>query len=84
MTDDNARAIAHIQAIAEAFRDNATTDDGEPVQLFCSGLLNGLMICLEIIEGASAEEALKVVDTQLALGIGRAYLDGTLPPKTTR
>lgn len=77
-TPSNARARAHIKAMADEMRAPGPTD-GTTAQLFVSGMLTGLLSSIRILDGSTAEDAMEKVADQMAAAVGRAYLVGALP-----
>jgi hypothetical protein len=86
MHPDTTRARTHIKALAiEATAVLGAHDsdpDGGPGALFVSGVVNGLAMAAKIIDGDTAEDALKSLDDSVARIVGRLYLDGQLLPPT--
>jgi hypothetical protein len=83
------RAREHIAALATEMRGALTDDggdDGSPATMFMSGAINGLVMAVRILGGATGEQALESVETALATVVGRMYLTGQMgasaAPKT--
>lgn len=74
------RTRAHIKAVIQEMK-RQTDGSGSPAQVFISGMLTGLTTAIRIMDGATAEDALETVVTQLTAPIGRAYLSGDLPDR---
>ncbi|MFH8405506.1 hypothetical protein ACH4FX_12135 [Streptomyces sp. NPDC018019] len=74
------RTRAHLKAVTQEMK-RQTDDSGSSAQVFISGILTGLATAVRIMDGATAEDALETVDTQLAAAVGRAYLSGDLPDR---
>ncbi|GGJ81853.1 hypothetical protein GCM10011583_11640 [Streptomyces camponoticapitis] len=73
------RARTHIKAIVQELKDAATPGDESTAAVFVSGMLAGLAISVQILDGQTAEQAMQQMVGSLETAVGKAYLDGTLP-----
>lgn len=81
---DITRARADIVALANEAK---TVIDGQvqgdPAQnsaiLYLTGVVWGLTMAVQVLDGGSADQALTSMEDALAIVIGRLYLNGELP-----
>lgn len=50
----------------------------EQIALFVSGFLSGLAVCVRVLDGDTAEQALDFFENQLNAMVGKAFLEGKL------
>ncbi|MGW0869923.1 hypothetical protein ACWD3Z_05455 [Streptomyces sp. NPDC002740] len=75
------RARTHIKALLEEMKRQATS--GPPdVQGFLSGMLSGLAVSVEILDGGTAEASLERMAQRLSSAVREAHLAGQLPSRT--
>jgi hypothetical protein len=74
-----ARARTHIKALATEAMAAIGDDTDSPAALFMTGVVNGLSMAAQILDGAGAEQAMEKLETGLATIIGRMYLAGQMP-----
>lgn len=76
--DDRART--HIKALATEAKVLTEGTAGATAMAFGSGMLTGLAASVQVLDGDSAEAAMETIVRRLEASIGKAYLDGSLPP----
>ncbi|WP_216588563.1 hypothetical protein [Streptomyces brasiliscabiei] len=77
--DDRART--HIKALVAEAKFLTEGTAGTPVMAFGSGMLTGLAASVQVLDGGTAEAAMETIVQRLEAAVGKAYLEGTLPPK---
>lgn len=77
-SDDRART--HIKALLTEAKTLTEGTAGTPAMAFGGGMLTGLAAAVQILEGGTAEDVMETIVHRLEAAIGKAYLDGTLPP----